>query len=273
MKNILVLGLGEVGKSVVDLYSSSKEYMVVVNDLDEKKYAGVVSIDSGVYTEDMIPDDFEFDVMHVCIPYFNQEQFIEPVIAYIEKYDPLLVIVNSTVDVGTTRYIYERTGSNIVHSPIMGVHPHLTESIKTFKRIIGGCTDESVELACDHFMEMNIDCVVFNSPEDSEVAKMFSTTYYGLCIRLMQSIHSFCEEHNLNFDDVYTKTNEIYNDGYKKLGKQNVIRPILKFMDYTIGGHCIIPNSVLLNKYPEVKKITDIIIEPLKLERVDNNDV
>jgi hypothetical protein len=248
MKNILVLGLGEVGKSVVDLYSESKEYMVVVNDLDEKKYANVVSSDAGIYTEDMVPNDFEVDVLHVCIPYFNKEQFIEPVIAYIEKYDPLLVIINSTVDIGTTRYIYERTGSNIVHSPIMGVHPHLTDSIKIFKRIIGGCTDESIELACDHFMEMGIDCVVFSSPEDSEVAKMFSTTYYGMCIRLMQSINKFCEEHHLNFDDVYTKTNEIYNEGYTKMGKSNVIRPVLKYMGDGIGKHCVTANALILHR-------------------------
>jgi len=272
MKNILVLGLGEVGKSVVDLYSSSKEYMVVVNDLDEKKYANVVSSDAGIYTEDMVPNDFEVDVLHVCIPYFNKEQFIEPVIAYIEKYDPLLVIINSTVDIGTTRYIYERTGSNIVHSPVMGVHPHLTESILTFKRIIGGCSEEATELACEHFSRLGIDCVVFGSAEESEAAKLLSTTYYGTCIRFMQYTNKLCEKLGLDFENVYTKTNEIYNEGYTKLNKNNVIRPILKFMGYDIGGHCVKENANILENYKELKHIVNLV-KCNELEKVDEYDV
>ena len=41
---------------------------------------------------------------------------------------------------------------------------------------------------------------------------------------------------------VYTWANETYNQGYKELGKENVIRPVLFPPKGEIGGHCVVPN-------------------------------
>ena len=53
-------------------------------------------------------------------------------------------------------------------------------------------------------------------------------------------------EMNFDFDEVYTIPNADYNEGYKKLAKPNVIRPVLKPIPGPIGGHCLIPNANLL---------------------------
>ena len=53
------------------------------------------------------------------------------------------------------------------------------------------------------------------------------------------------EELNLNYD-IITDWNKTYNDGYKELGKEDVVRPVLTPPDKFIGGHCVIPNTELL---------------------------
>ena len=64
-----------------------------------------------------------------------------------------------------------------------------------------------------------------------------------------------CDEHNLDFMEVMTKYNNTYNEGYTKLGKLNVVRPVLYPTD-KIGGHCVIPNAKLL---PRTKLIDGLL--------------
>jgi len=40
--------------------------------------------------------------------------------------------------------------------------------------------------------------------------------------------------------------NKQYNDGYTKLGKSNVVRPVLTPPSGKIGGHCVSQNFELL---------------------------
>ena len=131
---------------------------------------------------------------------------------------------------------------------VMGVHPVLAKSMKTFYKIIGGLDNEAVEAIASHFRDIGINCIIYDTPEDSEAAKLLSTTYYGWNILFMKKAYKFCKKHNLNFDEVYTKTNDVYNDGYTKLGMPHVIRPVLKYVDGPIGGHCIVNNFKVIKK-------------------------
>ena len=63
----------------------------------------------------------------------------------------------------------------------------------------------------------------------------------------------------VDFDAVATEFNETYNDGYTKLGKKNVIRPVLFVDDKPIGGHCIIPNAKILDKYLKSEAISLVL--------------
>ena len=58
-----------------------------------------------------------------------------------------------------------------------------------------------------------------------------------------------CDKFGVSFEDVYTRANKDYNEAYTKLGMSNVVRPVLKYMDGEIGGHCVIPNTKLLNDW------------------------
>ena len=229
-KQILIVGYGEVGKSIHKLYTYKEGYDI--HYIDVKKEA------------QKIPD--KIDIIHICIP--NIPTFEDVVCDYWYAFKPELIIIHSTVIIGTTRKIKEECGNkaNIVHSPVMGVHPHLTESIQTFTKILGSCKKKESIKASKHFEDIGVKCLIYKTPEDSEAAKLLSTTYYGWNIMFNKFIHRFCEENDLNFDEVYTTTNEIYNDGFEKMGMRHVNRPILKYVDGKIGGHCILSNMKIL---------------------------
>ena len=55
-----------------------------------------------------------------------------------------------------------------------------------------------------------------------------------------------------------TVFNTSYNEGYKKLGKNNVVRPVL-YPTEKIGGHCVVPNAKILKDYMNTKTIQSIL--------------
>jgi len=87
-----------------------------------------------------------------------------------------------------------------------------------------------------------------NEPETSELAKLLSTTYYGMCIAWTGEMKKFCDEVGADFNETVRMWNETYNEGYTELGHSNFVRPVLYSPDGPIGGHCIIPNAKLLGK-------------------------
>jgi len=234
-EKILFVGVGEVGSSLIDIYKKHLDKFDLYYE-DPGKVIDLPTIKD--------PNTTHIDVMNICIPYITK--FKEVIINYIKTYAPSLVIIHSTVDIGTTRDIFNKTLCNIVHSPVMGVHPNLAKSMLTFEKIIGPIDNESAEMTASHFKALGIDSVIYDTPNDSEVAKLCSTTYYGMNILYMKYVYKLCKKYNLDFNKVYNQTNKIYNKGFPKLGKSNVVRPILIPMKGKISGHCIIPNCEIL---------------------------
>ena len=217
-----ILGYGEIGKAVGEFYE--KFY---IKDLKE----------------DNFPD--KIDILHVC--FGMSDSFVMDVVNVAKKHNVGLVIIHSTVPVGTTRAIcgfHKFT----VHSPCSGVHPHLHEGLRTFTKFIGANDAVSGSTTAKHFKKLGMNTKVFYKSETTELMKLLDTTYYGLIIAYHAYANEFCQDLELNFDNVMTEWNKSYNKGYKKLKKSNVIRPILYPLDGKIGGHCVINNAKLLKQ-------------------------
>jgi UDP-N-acetyl-D-mannosaminuronate dehydrogenase len=139
-----------------------------------------------------------------------------------------------------------------VHSPVRGVHPKLYEGLKTFIKFIGGETIEAVSITKKHFDELEIKYEVLENSVTTELAKILCTTYYGVCIAFHNDIFKLCTDYNVNYEEVATRWNTSYNEGYQKLGMENVVRPVLyPPKDKKIGGHCVIPNARLCKLFFE----------------------
>jgi len=241
MKNsrtIGILGKGQVGSALYRLMN--KYFFVLTKDQ---------SIDN--------LKDKKVDILHICIPY--SKDFIEYSLKQIELNKPDFIIINSTVKPGVTREIYKKTKVNIVHSPVMGIHPRLYYYLFQFPKFIGPVNKKSAELASKHFKFVGLKTIIFNNPEETELAKLLDTTYYGINIVFSKWVKQICDKRGLDFDNVYNNLNKAYNEGYSDT-LPNVQRPILNPTPGKIGGNCVVPNAKILNEFIS-NKISKLIQE------------
>ena len=238
MNNIAIIGNGEIGSSLARVYQA-KGIEPMIKDLN------LDTINKKV------------DILNICLPY--SKKFIEITNEYIEKYQPLVTIIHSTVPVGTTK----KLKNNCVHSPVRGVHPNLKQGIETFYKFIGYNSKEDLEIVKKHYNDLKIKFIEVENTDSTELAKLTSTTYYGLCIAWHAEMKKMCDEYDIDFS-VINKWTETYNSGYIELEMPNVVRPNLFPPENGIGGHCVVQNTELLQT--QFKSLAlDLIVQYKKL--------
>lgn len=232
-RSVGILGNGEIGGAMARICREAG-FSVFVREVDYDELKGK-----------------KIDYLHINIPEKDSRKFIKIVSDCINELKPKLTIINSSVTPGTTTKIFKLTKRPIVHSPVIGLHPKLYDSIKYhFPKIVGAVDIKSRRMAVGHLTDLGLKTETYKRAEESEAAKLFDLVYYAWNIIFCKWVNEACEDLKLNFDDVYTRQNKIYNSGYSKL-LPNVVRPILIPAKGPIGGHCTIPDTMLVHKiYP-----------------------
>jgi UDP-N-acetyl-D-mannosaminuronate dehydrogenase len=229
-KRVLVVGLGDVGRSLFELVKESGRFVVYGFDVDENKMRDV--------GQKSLPR--EVDVMHVCIPCSDKSTFVNAVVGYVKRFNPKLVIIDSTVPPGTTAEAYKRIGECLVsHSPVRGVHKSLEYmkwELKRWTKYVGGATAEAAEAARKHFEELGLKTKVLKSCLETELAKLFETTYRAWMIACFQEMHRISRHFSADFDAIV--------DFIEDTHRVRLDRPVM--FPGVIGGHCLIPNTELL---------------------------
>lgn len=213
MQTHLVIGLGEVGSAIKNILKCD-------------------GVDADTASS------LHYEVIHICFPW--SDKFVQYVENYKSFYKAKLVVVHSSVPIGTC------DDQGWVHSPVRGVHPFLEQGIRMFVKYFGG--SQAFEAAED-FARLGIRVHITDLAKNTEALKLWDTTQYGAQILLEKQIKAFCVNYDLDFDLIYTEANRSYNEGYVALGRPEVVRPYLKHMDGPIGGHCVMPNALLLKAY------------------------
>jgi len=230
-EKVLVVGLGEVGHPLYELLKECGKFLVYGFDVDEAKMSSIA--------QESIPE--KVDVIHICIPWGSQNEFVNVVMGYVKRFKPKLVIVNSTVPPGTTQKIHARCGCLVAHSPVRGVHKsleHMKWELKRWTKYVGGVDAESGEAARKHFEMAGFKTRVSKGCVETELAKLFETTYRAWMIACFQEMHRISKRFGADFDMVA--------DFLEDTHRARLDRPVM-FPD-VIGGHCIIPNAELLLK-------------------------
>jgi UDP-N-acetyl-D-mannosaminuronate dehydrogenase len=238
---IVVVGLGEVGKPLFELMS---------------QYHETVGVDiSPVEQPELV------DVLHICYP-FEIPDFIGETVRYIEVYKPALTVVNSTVAIGTTRTIAQRTGAAVANSPIRGKHACMLEELHLYTKFVGAADPVVGEQAAKHFRSVGLKTKVLSSPEASELAKLTETTYFGLMVAWAQEVERYCDKTGADYQEVISFYEEI-----KYL-------PPVKYFPGIIGGHCVMPNIRILSKLDRSAVLEAIeASNRMKIERETGNGV
>lgn len=229
---VLIVGLGEVGHSLFELLRESGKFDVYGLDSNIEKMRTIAG-------ERERPK--EVDVMHICYPCNDQEKFVQTTLSYIGKIKPNLTIIESTVPPGTTQKIYCLSKSPMAHSPIRGMHKTLEtmkRDVRFWRKYVGGTTKRSADAARKHFEKLGLKVRVLKSPAETELAKLFETTYRAWMIACFQEMHRISRHFKADFDEVVDMLEDIH--------RVDLNKP-LHYPD-VIGGHCLIPNTELLLK-------------------------
>lgn len=230
---VKIFGYGEIGKSLAEVYRLNG-IDVAWKDLNDS------------YGED------ECDLLNVCIPY--NENFTNSVMNEIKISNPKYVVIHSTVSPGTTANIANFVNAVVCHSPVIGVHPNLRNSLMTFTKWFGGGNDTIFE----HFVSINIKAKYLGPPEATEIMKLWDTTYYGMCLAINAEVQTMLEKYEIPYNG-WVEYLKAYNAGYELMGKLNVQRPYFDELNMPIGGHCVVPNTKILTKYIEGKEVINLI--------------
>jgi len=216
-QRVIIVGLGEVGKPLLEIITKRHEVF-------------------GVDIDSAAPVD-RCDVMHICFP-FRGKEFTGQVSEYIRRYQPDLTIINSTVAPGTTRHIATGSGKPVVNSPVRGKHVRMQEEMLHYTKFVGALDMESGVRAADHFQSVGMRTKLLGSPEATEIAKLTETTYFGVMIAWAQEIERYCKAVGANYDEVASFYEEIK------------FFPPVKYFPGVIGGHCVMPNiDILLQRF------------------------
>ncbi|MCW4001338.1 MAG: GDP-mannose dehydrogenase [Candidatus Bathyarchaeota archaeon] len=233
-ETVLIVGLGEIGHALFMLYQQkSEDFSVYGLDLDEAKMRQLNQ------TKTAVPP--QIDTLQICLPCANPERFADVVAGYASQYKPTLVVNNSTVPPGTTLKVAAQIGCPIVHSPSRGVHitaEHMVWEMKRWPKYVGGATPKASALAKAHFEKLGLTVKVLKGCTETELAKVFETTYRAWMITCFQEMHRISRKYGADFNDAL--------DFLEDTHRQRLDRPIM-FPGY-IGGHCLIPNTELLLK-------------------------
>ncbi len=214
MKLLVVGSKGQIGSAIVEVLSDTYE---------------VSGVDIGTPTPSQ-----SFDIMHVAIPY--TQDFVEIVTRYEDQYQPGAVVIHSTVPVGTC------DPHGWVHAPIRGRHPNLVGGVKTFPLHVGGVKAQRVASV---FEQCGVTTITHDRSTTTEAGKLWELAQLGIQVRVSHEIHDYCQQHGLDYSEVYTMFAETYNTGYSQLEPQ-FVRPVLEYMPGPLGGHCVAQNSPLL---------------------------
>lgn len=223
----LILGAGEIGTAL---------HTVLV-----QKYV--------TYLEDENPTIRDgIEILHICFPW--TKRFEDWVRTYRSQYHPQIVVVHSTVPVGTCRRL------GVIHSPVVGQHSDLEKSLKVFTKFIGGIGPE-VDVVAEYFLRVGLKVYICRQPETTELAKLLSTTYYGLLVEYAKEAECLCRDDGVPFAEAYTLFQEASNEGFREMGRPDLVRPVLVPIQQTINGHCVLPNAEL---FPE-SRFAKLILE------------
>jgi UDP-N-acetyl-D-mannosaminuronate dehydrogenase len=234
VKRILIVGYGEVGKPLFEVVRGVYPEVEWL-DVEDKKV------------------EINPDIMHITYPEQSPTAFIEDSVRYIRRFNPKLVLIESTVTPGTTLKIHEIDGDVLLcHSPVRG---NMTDGMKKgllqYTKFIGPTSDEAASKAKEHYESLGIKTHICSSPHETELGKLLETTYRGLMMSWFQEINRICKTLNVQYEEVVE-----FVGSTEREGKQ--ARPI--FHPGVIAGHCIIPNAQKMESiYPS--KFVEALLE------------
>lgn len=228
---IAVAGTGYVGMSVATLLAQNHEVIAVdiipekiekinnkispIQDKEIEQYLAEKKLNlTATMDAEKAYSISDFIIIAVPTDYDSEKNFfdtslVENVISQVQKCNPdAFIIIKSTVPVGFTKYISERTGNlNIMFSPeFLRESRALYDNLYPSRIIIGTDTDNEKMLKaaeifagfmCEGALKKDIDVLIMKYTE-AEAVKLFANTYLALRVSFFNELDTYAEMKNLD---------------------------------------------------------------------------
>ena len=220
----IVLGYkGQVGSAICSMIRDSRGTFFGI-EKNQKDYKEIENLHGGI--------------LHCCIPY--SDGFIETLGKYISELKPVTVIIHSTVIPGTTTKLYARFKRKIqiYFSPCRGQHNSLLNDFIRYRKFLAAPYPLSISAGKDELNLIGFRTRVVQPIKALELAKLLDTTQYAVLIAWAHEAERFCKAVGGDFDllkEFGVETQKFYS-----------LRPSI--YPGVIGGHCLMPNVILLQK-------------------------
>ena len=233
--NIAVAGTGYVGLSIATLLAQHNKVTAVdiipekvelirqkkspIQDDYIEKYLAEKELDlTATLDAEAAYRDADFVVIAAPTNYDSKKNFfdtsaVEAVIALVMQYNPnAIMVIKSTIPVGYTRSIREKTGSrNIIFSPeFLRESKALYDNLYPSRIIVGTDMDDARLVEAAHTfagllqqgaIKENID-TLFMGFTEAEAVKLFANTYLALRVSYFNELDTYAELKGLNTQQI-----------------------------------------------------------------------
>ena len=177
-----------------------------------------------MFISDQIPKD-EISAFIVCVGTPIDKKTKMPVLDYIVRSvndvansisDGALVVLRSTVPVGTTRKIVkgilDKSGKrySLAFCPERTAEGAALTELKQLPQVIGGIDEESVDRALDIFRKVTPTTIQVSSLEASEMVKLLDNTYRDVNFSYANEVALICDSFNIDAIRLISAANEGY---------------------------------------------------------------
>jgi len=187
----------------------------------------------------------ECNIFIVCVPTpidIKKKPDLSPLISACRMLSKILkkkdiIIFESTVYPGTTKDIcipiLEKSSSlrlnkkefSVCYSPERVNPGDRKHSLNKINKIIAVPNNEILNIIKKVYMNLSKKLIISKNIEEAETSKVIENIQRDLNIALMNEIYIFCEELNINFENVYKLASTKWNFG--------------KYRPGLVGGHCL----------------------------------
>ena len=235
---VVIVGMGVVGSALYNLAMRSR-YRVYGIDIDPRKSVNRI---------DEVPRGSGV-ALHVAYPY--SPQFIDSLCHYAEVLRPEMIVIHSTVKPGTSIEIYKRVKRVVAYSPVRGYHRCMDKHISWWSKWVAVLPPQAVDEVVEHLKELGFQRIrTCSDPTSLELAKLWETVLRAILIASWQELHRIARMLGADISVVMEFVGEVH----RVLGDRPIMYPGI------IGGHCLIPNTEILNSVRR-SKLFEFVLE------------